>query len=129
MSPTPDYLTGLFGLQGQIAIVTGGAGRLGSRYVNALIEAGASVAACDIAAAPSPLVKRAIDGGATIAFHAADVGNRPAMEAVVADIVRTYGTPTILVNNAGLGSSPADAALDTGPFEEYPDAARPGTPR
>ncbi len=33
------------------------------------------------------------------------------------------GTPTVLVNNAGLGSSPADAALETGPFEDYPDAA------
>ncbi|HKB10050.1 MAG TPA: SDR family oxidoreductase, partial [Vicinamibacterales bacterium] len=30
---------------------------------------------------------------------------------------------TILVNNAGLGASPADAALETGRFERYPESA------
>jgi NAD(P)-dependent dehydrogenase (short-subunit alcohol dehydrogenase family) len=39
------------------------------------------------------------------------------------DVVARFGTPTILVNNAGLGSSPSDAALETGRFEQYPDAA------
>ncbi len=34
-----------------------------------------------------------------------------------------FGIATVLVNNAGLGASPADAALETGPFETYPEAA------
>jgi len=34
-----------------------------------------------------------------------------------------FGTPTILINNAGLGASPADAALETGAFEQYPESA------
>jgi NAD(P)-dependent dehydrogenase (short-subunit alcohol dehydrogenase family) len=41
----------------------------------------------------------------------------------VAAVVEHFGAPTILVNNAGLGSSPADAALETGPFEQYPESA------
>jgi NAD(P)-dependent dehydrogenase (short-subunit alcohol dehydrogenase family) len=45
------------------------------------------------------------------------------MDAIVADLARTHGAPTILINNAGLGSSPADAALETGPFEDYPEPA------
>src|SRR5262245_63971332 len=45
------------------------------------------------------------------------------MDAMVADVVGRHGTPTILVNNAGLGSSPADAALETGLFEDYPESA------
>ena len=36
---------------------------------------------------------------------------------------RAFGPPSILVNNAGLGSSPADAALETGRFERYPESA------
>jgi NAD(P)-dependent dehydrogenase (short-subunit alcohol dehydrogenase family) len=120
-SPTPS--TRLFRLDGQVAIVTGGAGRLGSEYACALAAAGAAVAACDLAAAPSPLVQRAIDGGAAISFFSADAGSRPAMDAVVADMARKYSAPTILINNAGLGSSPADAALETGPFEDYPEPA------
>jgi len=122
MSPATPA-NGLFRLDGQVAIVTGGAGRLGSEYACALAAAGAAVAACDLAAAPSPLVQRAIDGGAAISFFSADAGSRPAMDAVVADMARKYSAPTILINNAGLGSSPADAALETGPFEDYPESA------
>jgi len=122
MSPaTPS--NGLFRLDGQVAIVTGGAGRLGSEYACALAAAGAAVAACDLAAAPSALVQRAIDTGAAISFFSADAADRRAMDAVVAGLARTHGAPTILINNAGLGSSPADAALETGPFEDYPEPA------
>ena len=41
----------------------------------------------------------------------------------MADVAGRFGTPSILVNNAGLGSSPADAALETGRFERYPESA------
>ena len=56
--------THLFRLDGQVAIVTGGAGRLGSEYACALAAAGAAVAACDLAPAPSPLVQCA-----TVSMH------------------------------------------------------------
>ena len=69
------------------------------------------------------MVQHALDEGAAISFHSLDVANRHAMDAVVADVLRRFGAPTVLVNNAGLGSSPADAALETGPFEDYPEAA------
>ena len=113
----------LFRLDDRVAIVTGGAGRLGSQYALALARAGAAVAACDLAAAPSPTVQQAIAAGAAISFHTADVADRGAVDALVADLTRRHGAPTILVNNAGLGSSPADAALETGAFEDYPETA------
>lgn len=119
-STPPDNL---FRLDGHVAIVTGGAGRLGSQYACALAAAGAAVGACDVAPGPSSMVQRVVDEGGPISFHRADVANRQAMDAVLADVVRAFGAPTILVNNAGLGSSPADAALETGPFEDYPVAA------
>jgi len=103
--------------------VTGGAGRLGSQYARALAAAGAAVAACDLAGTPSATVQQAIDQRASISFHTVDVASRHATDAVFADVTGRHGTPTILVNNAGLGSSPADAALETGPFEEYPESA------
>jgi len=121
--PPDNTLGRLFRLDGQVAIVTGGTGRLGSQYVRALADAGAAVAACDLAQAPSQTVQHAMDDGAPISFHTVDVMSRAAIDAVVADVGRRHGAPTILVNNAGLGSSPADAALETGLFERYPEPA------
>jgi NAD(P)-dependent dehydrogenase (short-subunit alcohol dehydrogenase family) len=121
--PPSTYLTSLFGLSGQVAIVTGGAGRLGSRYVCALREAGASVAAFDLPGRVNPQVDALIARDDAVSMHALDVTNRSAVDAAVADVARRYGTPTVLVNNAGLGSSPSDAALETGRFERYPESA------
>ncbi len=123
MTPAPDYLAGLFGLRGQVAIVTGGSGRLGSRYVQALAAAGASVAAFDLPGRGSPIVAQLIAGRQAVSTHAVDAANRTAVDAAIAEVARTFGTPTILVNNAGLGASPADAALETGRFEQYPEQA------
>ena len=39
----------------------------------------------------------------------------------MADVVARFGAPSILVNNAGLGLSPSDAALETGRFERTPN--------
>ena len=113
----------LFRLDGQVAIVTGGLGRLGTQYARALTAAGASVALLDIVSSPNPLLRSLIDAGAPISTHRVDATDRAAVDAVIAEVVSRFGTPAILVNNAGLGSSPADAALETGRFESYPESA------
>jgi NAD(P)-dependent dehydrogenase (short-subunit alcohol dehydrogenase family) len=112
-----------FRLDGAVAIVTGGLGRLGSQYARALTDAGASVALFDVATGRNALLQTVIDGGAPISTHAVDATDRGAVDSAVAEVARQFGTPSILVNNAGLGSSPADAALETGPFERYPESA------
>ncbi len=121
--PAAAYLSSLFGLSGHVAVVTGGAGRLGSRYVRALAEAGASVAAFDLAGRTNADVAESIAGGAAVSAHAVDVTDRAAVDAALDSVEKRFGTPTVLVNNAGLGSSPADAALETGRFERYPESA------
>ena len=123
MSPMPAFLADLFGLDGQVAIVTGGAGRLGSRYVRALAEAGACVAAFDLPGRTDALVTQLAAAGRPVTTHAVDVTNRAAVDAAIAAVAKTFGTPTILINNAGLGASPADAGLETGRFEQYPESA------
>lgn len=123
MPPSAVFLSELFGLSDQVAIVTGGMGRLGARYVNALAEAGASVAAFDLPGRASPIIARAAAGGRSVSTHEVDVTSRAAVDAALDQVVRRFGTPTILINNAGLGSSPADASLETGRFERYPERA------
>jgi NAD(P)-dependent dehydrogenase (short-subunit alcohol dehydrogenase family) len=121
MPPTtaPD----LFRLDGHVAVVTGGLGRLGSQYASALAAAGASVALFDIASRPNALVQSLVDHGAAVSTHVVDATNRAAVDAAMTDVATRFGPPSILVNNAGLGSSPADAALETGRFERYPESA------
>ena len=120
---SPDTLGPLFRLDGHVAIVTGGLGRLGTQYACALAAAGSSVALFDLVASPNPLLQSLIDSGAPVSTHIVDATGRAAVDAAVADVVKRFGTPSILVNNAGLGSSPADAALETGRFERYPETA------
>jgi NAD(P)-dependent dehydrogenase (short-subunit alcohol dehydrogenase family) len=113
----------LFRLDGDVAIVTGGNGRLGSQYAAALADAGAAIAVLDRVERPHARVADLIARGAPVSSHAVDVTRRDEVDRAVADIARTVGAPTILINNAGVGSSPADAALETGAFERYPESA------
>jgi NAD(P)-dependent dehydrogenase (short-subunit alcohol dehydrogenase family) len=112
-----------FRLDGQVAVVTGGLGRLGSQYAGALTAAGASVALFDVASGPSDVVESLVAAGAPVSTHLVDATRRADVDAAVAEVVRRFGPPSILVNNAGLGSSPADTALETGRFERYPESA------
>ena len=112
----------LFSLEGDVAIVTGGTGRLGAEYGAALSSAGAAVALFDIAP-PGPAATALVDSGAAVSIHRVDVSDRAAVDRAIADVMSHAGVPTILVNNAGLGSSPADAALETTRFERYPESA------
>ena len=121
----------LFNLTGDVAIVTGGSGRLGRQYVRTLAQAGAAVAAFDIAPGPSPdpsavprlkSADQAASGARVLALRV-DLTDRAAVEAATARVVAELGVPTILVNNGGMGSSPAAAGLENGRFEDYPEVA------
>ena len=110
----------LFNLTGRVAVVTGGAGRLGREYALTLRAAGARVAIFDL--------ERAVASAADLDAHgitacAVDIVHRDAVERAMTRVTTELGNPSILVNNAGLGSSPVDAALETGRFEDYPEAA------
>jgi len=123
MPPATGFLAELFGLTGQVALVTGAAGRLGSRYVAALADAGASVAAFDLPGRANARIAQLVADKRPVSVHAVDATNRAAVDAAVTAVAQKFGTPTILINNAGLGSSPADAELETGRFEQYPESA------
>ena len=112
----------LFALEGEVAIVTGGAGRLGVEYAATLSAAGASVALFDIAT-PGPAATSLVASGAPVTVLQVDTTDRAAVDRAIGDVVSRLGAPSILINNAGLGSSPADAALETARFERYPTSA------
>jgi NAD(P)-dependent dehydrogenase (short-subunit alcohol dehydrogenase family) len=113
-------LPALFDLTGQVAVVTGGAGRLGSQYARTLAEAGARVAIFDLSLSAPTLDELS---GLGVLGLCVDIVDRGAVQEAMDTVTTRLGPAAVLVNNAGMGSSPADAALETGPFEDYPERA------
>ena len=92
-------------LEGNGAIVTGGANGIGKAIVHALVENGAHVAIVDIdtEAGIQTAQEMQKDGGTCI-FVEADVANHKQMEAAAKDIAMQLGGIQILINNAGINT-------------------------
>ena len=99
----------VFSLDGDIAVVTGALGRLGPVWVEALLDAGACVAACDLPdARPSEAFARLSErfGADRMRRVDCDITDRVAIEAADARVATLFGPPTVLVNNAGIDQPP-----------------------
>jgi 3-oxoacyl-[acyl-carrier protein] reductase len=82
-------------LDGQVALVTGGAGGIGSEVARTLAGAGATVVATDLAESHS------FGDAANIHYHRYDVTSRAETDRIVDGVVRRFGKIDILVMCAG----------------------------
>ena len=87
------------GLKGKTAIVTGGAGGIGSSICRRLAEEGVKVGVFDLNAEAAQQVAASIGGGATA--HACDITSLDQVNSAVSAFETTHGPTDILVNNAG----------------------------
>lgn len=110
----------LFSLKGEVAIVTGGLGQLGSEYTNILTAAGAAVAVFDVKDEPSPKIKSFVDEGRPVTVHKVDITKKAEVKRAFGEVADSFGVPTILVNNAGI-DNPPNAPAYNGPYEDYPE--------
>jgi len=94
----------LFSLQGEVAIVTGGAQGLGREMSLALAEAGASVVVADLDLGKAQEVAREIEklGVSSLAL-AVDVTQREQVEAMVQKTLESFHKIDVLVACAGIG--------------------------
>jgi NAD(P)-dependent dehydrogenase (short-subunit alcohol dehydrogenase family) len=103
-------------LEGEIAVVTGAAGRLGSDWTRGLAGAGARVLAVD-------LVIPAHQTHDAVLACVADVTDRESLERAAEVCRAQLGPPTILVNGAGIDQPPAadtpSRVLEEIPVEEF----------
>lgn len=106
------------GLDGKVAIVTGGASGIGFAIARNLASQGAHVAICDIAGADAAAAALATDDLSAIGTQA-DVSDEAAVERAVASTLAAYGSVDILVNNAGLFTTITRAPLDRLPLDEW----------
>lgn len=118
-------MTDLFRLDQAVAVVTGACGKLGPIWVEALLDAGARVAALDLPGAKtSPLFESvsAAAEGRLIRIDC-DITSRESIERAATQVEFTFDVPGVLVNNAGI-DQPPDAPggrhhIDTLPVEDF----------
>ncbi len=91
----------LFGLEGRVALVTGGAQGLGRDIALTMAENGASLAIVDMAYADDTVQQAQALGARCIALKA-DVSSDQAVQNAVMEAMGEYGKIDILVNNAGI---------------------------
>ncbi len=119
-NPAPTLLPELFSLTGQVAVVTGGTGVLGSVLARGLARAGAKVGVLGRRREHAETVVQAIaaDGGEGLALPA-DVLDRTQLEAARETILEQWGRLDVLVNAAG-GNMPAATLAPGASFFDLP---------
>jgi NAD(P)-dependent dehydrogenase (short-subunit alcohol dehydrogenase family) len=118
-------VSGRFSLDGQVAVVTGSCGKLGPIWVEALLEAGARVAALDLPGANASPAFAAVSQRYSSAIQRFDcnITSRESIEAAARAVQNALGVPRVLVNNAGIDQAPDSPGgrhhLETLPIDEF----------
>jgi NAD(P)-dependent dehydrogenase (short-subunit alcohol dehydrogenase family) len=101
-----DYLQEMFGLEGQTAVVIGGAGVLGGALCQGLAQAGAHVLVADLLEEPCRRrveELQAVGPGASYAL--VNATSRQSIEELLETAVKSRGRVQILVNCAGVNAA------------------------
>jgi NAD(P)-dependent dehydrogenase (short-subunit alcohol dehydrogenase family) len=110
----------LFDVSKDIVLITGAVGQLGSEYAKTFLERGSKVVGLDVqSSAESEAL--ALEYPGHYIFCAVDVTNKGALQQSLKKVESTFGTPTVLINNAAIDSPPSAPPEENGPFEDYPE--------
>lgn len=108
----------LFDLTGEVAVVIGATGVLGGKAAEGLAQAGAKVAVLGRnAERGQACVQRIAKEKGAAQFFPADALSRESLKKAGADVEKTFGAPTILINAAG-GNDPKVTVTDQLKFEQ-----------
>lgn len=92
-------------LEGKIAIITGASTGIGAASARLFVAEGAKVLAADIKEPGAELAALLAKHREAMLFDILDIRSEPAWAAGLAACIKAFGTPNVLVNNAGaLGS-------------------------
>ncbi len=113
-----SYLTELFGLQGKVALLTGGGGVLCGCMSNAFARAGAKVAVLDLNLDAAQRVAQEIvgDGREAMAVRA-DVLDKDDLQHALQQVTEALGPVDILVNGAGGNKREATTSAELSFFD------------
>ncbi|MDO5581621.1 MAG: SDR family oxidoreductase [Planctomycetia bacterium] len=98
-----QYLSGLFGLDGQVAVVIGGAGALGLCLSTGLGKAGAKIVVADVAEDPcKKAVAKLAEEGIEAIWATVDVTCKDSLRKLRDEALKLTGKVDMLVNCAGI---------------------------
>jgi 3-oxoacyl-[acyl-carrier protein] reductase len=100
----------------KIALVTGGAGAIGSSIARRLSDNGASVIVADIDCEGAERVAASLNNAMACAV---DIRTAASVDNAIATIIERYGRLDILVNNAGVNTLAHRVTIDEFPAEEW----------
>jgi D-threitol dehydrogenase (NAD+) len=115
MSLTETSLDLTFGLDGKVALVTGGASGIGAAVVDTFAAKGAQVAVVDLDGEAAD--KKAAQLGGRGSGFACDVTDPAAVDAAVARVLEAYGRIDVLVNSAGVAILAPAEDLEVSAFD------------
>lgn len=106
MSTSSDYLTSIFSLTGKVAVVIGGTGELCGAMAEGLAGAGAEVVLVGRNEEKAkPRLERIRAAGGRGYFVSAEASEKPALEQLLATVLKQSGRVDIVVNGAGVNSA------------------------
>lgn len=105
MLSSSDYLSTLFGLQGQVAVVIGGTGELCGAMAEGLAAAGATVVLVGRNADKAKVrLERIAAAGGKGTFVVAEASSKSELEALLSRVLEMHGKVDIVINGAGVNS-------------------------
>jgi len=118
-----NYLEQMFGLNGKIAVLTGGGGVLAAEIGKGMAKAGATIILLDIREENAVNTAKQIeDEGGIAVGMAANVLDKANLQSVCDDIIAKYGKIDILLNAAGGNQAGATIGPDQTIFDLDMDA-------
>ncbi|MDO4573758.1 MAG: SDR family oxidoreductase [Planctomycetia bacterium] len=99
---TPEYLQKLFGFDGKVAVVIGGAGELGGAICRGLVQAGAHVVVADVAEEPCQKRVAELEQFGKASWTLIDVTQRASVENALDFAAKITGRVHCMVNAAGV---------------------------
>jgi len=110
-------------LEGQVAVVTGGARATGRQICETLARAGARVVSFDLSESAETVAAIEAAGGTASAIKC-DVTDEDRTEAAVAEVIDRHGRLDVLVNNAGIFATMARRPFWEIPADEWDEMMR-----
>jgi len=125
MTTTPFIGTDdpLFGVRDSVVVITGALGQIGAAFTTEFLRRGARVAAMGRSVAPERVREVFGEDADTERLLAVpvDITRKQSIEAALDAVQERWGTPSVLINNAGLDTQPSAPPEVSGPFEDFPE--------